>query len=154
MKTTQAETTAAASHAAVQCKNKKRRKKTGPKPQVSQAVFVRVCEAFGHGLPLANALAAEGVPKSTWHATLNSNPVLSGLFLQARDLFLAKTCEFLADHADWRARTWLLERRFVDLFKKPADVEVNQTTVINQLPADLVQRARELAKQRMTKPKA
>lgn len=122
--------------------SKNSRRKPGPKPQITLEKFVRICEAFAHGLPLDIALGSEGIKLKTWESYLHLNPQFKGQWTEARYLFLAESIQKLA-RTDLK---WLLERRFSELFKKPADVEVHQTNVINGLPADFLKRAQEAAR--------
>jgi hypothetical protein len=130
------------------------KRKRGRPPEVPPQAFVNVCQAFAQGLPLEMALAAEAIPKSTWYSALKANEVYRTQYGAAKAIFLAQALTRLTEHQDPKHLEWVLERRHPDLFRRPAETEVNTNVTVNQLPADLVQRARDLAKQRMAKPKA
>lgn len=111
----------------------------------------RVSNRVGRGLTLELALAAEnkeGINLECWHKALQRHPDLSTHYAAGKGQFLDYATKRLAggETADLR---WLLERRHPDLFAKPSEqpsVHVSNHTTI-QLPEELLERARELAKE-------
>ena len=110
----------------------------------------RVAARVGRGLTLKLALAAENqltVNEETWKKALHSHPELSPHYEAGKGKFLDRATQRLSQSAELANLRWLLERRHPDLFAKPADVEVNvSNTNVIELPADIVERARALAK--------
>lgn len=104
----------------------------------------------GRGLTLELALAAENratVNRETWKKALQAHPEFSPHYEAGKGKFLDRATSRLARSRNLNDLKWLLERRHADLFAKPADVEVNvSNTNVVELPAEIVQRARELSK--------
>lgn len=103
------------------------------------------------GSTLELALASEANSKinlETWKKALSAHPQFSPLYRAAKGKFLDKSMRRLAEHADAKYLCWILERRFSEMFAKPeppsAVVNVSQQVGI---PADVIERARELAKE-------
>lgn len=112
----------------------------------------RVSRRVGRGLTLELALAAEGKAKvnlETWKKALQSHPQFSPHYEAGKGKFLDRATQRLAEKGDNADLKWLLERRHPDLFARPdqqASVRVENHTTI-QLPDELIERARELAKE-------
>lgn len=125
-----------------------RRGSPGPKPSITLDVVKRVSRRFGIGIPLVEALAAEGNDKinlETWKKALQAHPEFSPHYAAAKGKFLDTAMERLIELDQIQ---WLLERRRPDLFARPAAVavSVNNTTNIVGLPDDVLERARKLAR--------
>jgi len=113
-------------------------------------VVKRVAVRVGRGLTLKLALAAENkatINEETWKKALQAHPEFSPHYEAGKGKFLDRATQRLAASKELGNLKWLLERRFPDLFAKPdpAPVQVNNTNVF-ELPADVVERARELSK--------
>jgi hypothetical protein len=122
----------------------------GPKPSITLAVVLRVCDRVAVGSTLKLALAAECVAtinEETWKKALKAHPEFYPHYEGARGKFIEAACRRLAADEDTKYLCWLLERRHGDLFHKsdppPAVVNVSQHVGI---PADVLERAREVAK--------
>jgi len=127
--------------------------KPGPKPSITLAVVKRICEAYGRGVSLDGALAAEGNDKinlETWKKALAAHPEFSPHWQGARGKFLAKSMARLERSKNLKFLCWLLERRHSDLFSKrdskPSDVPESERERNSEIPDDVWQRARELAR--------
>lgn len=108
----------------------------------------RVSARVGRGLTLELALAAENraeVNLENWHKTLQRHPELSTQYAAGKAQFLDYATGRLAtgEAADLK---WLLERRHPDLFVKPSELPTVQVNTTVQLPEEVLERARELAK--------
>ena len=125
----------------------RKRSRPGPKPSITRAVVRRVSDRVARGLTLALALAAEGnstINVETWKKALGAHPEFSPLYEAGKGKFLERATRRLAESDQLKHLCWLLERRHPDLFRKPADVVVNNDVRV-ELPADLLERARDLA---------
>ena len=104
----------------------------------------------GRGLTLKLALAAENkltVNEETWKKALAAHPEFSPHYEAGKGKFLDWATERLAKSSELQNIRWLLERRFPELFARPAEVSVNvENNVSVAIPDDVVRRARELAK--------
>lgn len=116
-------------------------------------VVLRVCEAYGRGIPIEQALAAERNEKvniETWKKALQSNPEFSPHWAGARGKFLADSMAKLAGAKNLKFLCWILERRHSDLFAKrdgkPSDVTPDERERSTEIPEDILQRAHQLAK--------
>lgn len=134
------------------CKSKKSKGRTtpGPKPSITGEVVRRVGDRYARGVPLEEALAAEGNAKinlETWKKALAAHPEFSPRWQAAKGKFLDRATKRLAESKKLSYLCWLLERRHADLFARPApvSVSVNNTNIV-ELPAEVIERARELAK--------
>jgi hypothetical protein len=104
----------------------------------------------GRGLTLKLALSAENsatVNEETWKKALQSHPEFSPHYEAGKGKFLDWATERLSRSRENADLKWLLERRHADLFARPAEVSVsvNNTTNIQGLPDDVLERARKLA---------
>lgn len=111
----------------------------------------RVAARIGRGLTLKLALAAENkatVNEETWKKTLQSHPEFSPHYEAGKGKFLDAATLRLVRSKELSNLKWLLERRFPDLFARPAEVsvEVNNTTNISGLADDVLERARVIAR--------
>lgn len=127
--------------------------KPGPKGKITAEVAQHIAEAVGQGLTLQYACDAEEVTVDAWHKATKANPDFSSLMKVEKAKFLRQAITRLANHFDPKWLTWLLVRRHSDLFQHLPDVNQTNTVNVSQLPAEVVSRARELAKARATKPK-
>lgn len=128
-------------------KVRRRRAVPGPKPSITLDVVKRVAARYGMGVPLVDALAAEGHAKinlETWKKAMGAHPEFSPHWEAARGKFLADAMRRLVESGELENLRWLLPRRYPELFAAPAPVAVNvSNTTIVELPADIVERARE-----------
>lgn len=128
-------------------KPKPKPKPPGKVPSITLAVVRRVAARVGRGLTLELALAAEDCDQvnfENWHKTLQRHPELSTHYLAGKGQFLDRALERLAQSDELSHLRWLLERRHSDLFaKREPEVVVNNNLT---LPADVLERARQLAK--------
>lgn len=127
------------------------RRSPGPKPSITLEVVARVAERYGLGIPLGEALAAEGNPTinlETWKKALSAHPELSPPYEAAKGKFLEFAMRKLRDSDKLEHLIFLLRTRRADLFALPAPVAVSvrQTTHIASLPDDVLERARVLAR--------
>lgn len=126
------------------------RKIPGPKPSITLEVVRRVSHRVGRGLTLKLALVAENkltVNEETWKKALAAHPEFSPLYEAGKGKFLDMATQRLAKSGELQNLRWLLERRFPDLFARPAEVSVSvENNVSVELPADVVERARQISK--------
>lgn len=132
-------------------KKSPRKKIPGPKPSITLAVVKRVAARIGRGVPLEHALAAENkstINKETWKKALQAHPEFSPHYDAGKGKFLDRATQRLARSKELANLKWLLERRFPDLFARPAEVsvEVNNTTHISGLADDVLEQARIIAR--------
>lgn len=131
------------------------RKVPGPKPSITLPLVQRVAARIGRGLTLRLALAAEQndkVNEETWKKALAAHPEFSPLYEAAKGKFLDVATQRLAKSADLYNLRWLLERRHADLFARPAEVSVSvENNVAVSIPDDVIQRARQIAKEKSGK---
>ena len=130
---------------AVKRRHKKRR---GPRPSVTRAVVKRVAERIGRGLTLELALAAEAsetVNLETWKKALAAHPDLSPLYQAGKGKFLAAATLRLEQSDELANLRWLMERRYWSLFARRDPDFALEVKV--EIPADVLARARNLARQ-------
>lgn len=132
-------------------KKSSRKKIPGPKPSITLAVVKRVASRIGRGLTLKLALAAENkstINEETWKKALQSHPEFSPHYDAGKGKFLDKATQRLVRSKELANLKWLLERRFPDLFARPAEVSVsvNNTTHISGLADDVLEQARIIAR--------
>jgi hypothetical protein len=128
-------------------------RKGGRPQQITLAVVERVAKRFGHGMPLKDALALENnsqINPDSWHKALQRKPQFVHPFEAAKADFLEKALTRLSESEDLANLRWLLERRYPELFARPAQTQVNvnqtnQPTIVG-LPNDILARVREYAK--------
>jgi hypothetical protein len=126
--------------------------KCGRPQQVTLAVVKRVGKRFGQGMPLKDALALENNPQinpDSWHKAIQRSSEMSTLWDGVKADFLEKAITRLLESDDLANLRWLLERRFPELFARPAPTTVNvsqSTSTIVGLPNDVLARLREYAK--------
>lgn len=124
----------------------------GPKPSITLAVVRRVGGRYARGVPLVDALAAEGNGKinlETWKKALASHPEFSPHWHACKGKFLDRATKRLAEARKLTYLCWLLERRHADLFARPAavSVSVNNQTTIAGVPEDVLGRLRAAARE-------
>ncbi|HVX56963.1 MAG TPA: hypothetical protein VHA37_04475 [Candidatus Saccharimonadales bacterium] len=112
-------------------------------------------DRVGRGLTLALALAAENNPtvnEETWKKALQAHPEFSPHYEAGKGKFLDRAVQRLSQHDDAKFLCWLLERRHSDLFARPASVDIKVGATASAgasadagIPADVVQRSREIA---------
>lgn len=126
----------------------------GKKPAITLEVVKRVSERVGMGMPLKQALQAEGhkqINEGSWKMALKRHPEMLPHYESAKATFLDRAMRRLAEADQLKYLCWLLERRHPDLFARPAASEGSTTVNVNQtnhnvaIPADVLQRAKEIA---------
>lgn len=135
-----------------QSKVRRRATRPGPKPSITAAVVRRVAKRYGLGIPLQEALAAEGNPTinlETWKKALAAHPELSPPYDAAKGKFLEFAMVKLRDSRNLKFLCFLLRTRRPDLFAEPAAVSVNvsQQTTIAGLGEDVLERLRAAARE-------
>lgn len=122
----------------------------------------RVSARVGRGLTLALALAAENNGKindETWKKALQAHPEFSPHYEAGKGKFLDKAIKRIAAEKNTKYLCWLLERRHPDLFARHdtdvasgagTTVHVSQSVAVG-IPADVLERARELAREDQSK---
>lgn len=106
---------------------------------------------FGQGISLKDALALENnaqINPDSWQRALQRHPEFVHPYSAAKADFLAKSIQRLIESEDLANLRWLLERRYPDLFARPAPISVNvsQNTIAG-LPEEYLERARAYARQ-------
>lgn len=116
-------------------------------------VVRRVAKRYGRGVPLPEALAAEGNPKinlESWHKAIQRDDKLSTLYASARGQFLDEAVAKLAASDNLKYLCWLLERRhsadFAKRDSKPSEQGDGERQRATEIPEEILQRATELAK--------
>lgn len=120
----------------------------GPKPSITLEVVKRVSERVGRGMPLKLALATEGnakINEETWKKALKAHSNFPPIYEAAKGKFLDEAMRKLEEAEDLKYVCWLLERRHSDLFARPEPAAVVNVSQSVGIPADVIERARELA---------
>lgn len=125
-------------------------KKRGRKRHVTLAVVQRVADRIAVGLTLELACEAEGDPVinvDSFHKALERHPEFVHPYHAAKADFLEWACERLVHSHEMGNLRWFLERRYSDLFGKPADTTINvvQQQAIVGISDEVLARARELS---------
>ena len=78
---------------------------------LTEEQFDSILAALSCGVPLEAACASVRVPRSTMYDWMKADPEFRAIIDDARDAWSRAHVEYVAQAADWKARTWLLERR-------------------------------------------
>lgn len=122
----------------------------------------RVSARVGRGLTLSLSLAAENratVNEETWKKALQAHPEFSPHYDAGKGKFLDKAIRRIAAEKNTKYLCWLLERRHPDLFARhDSDVAAGSGTTVHVsqsvavgIPADVLERARDLAREDQSK---
>ncbi|HEY1788582.1 MAG TPA: hypothetical protein VGJ73_10525 [Verrucomicrobiae bacterium] len=112
-------------------------------------LFKRVSRRMARGIPLSLALAGEGMEPAAYEKHRERYPELFILQEKARREFLESAIEQLLSGERLQANVcWLLERRYPELFVRPADTNIHVTQQIIGVPDEVLQRARSYAKKK------
>jgi hypothetical protein len=111
----------------------------------------------GLGLTLKLSLAAENhekINEETWKKAIAAHPEFSPHYEAAKGKFLEGAMRRLAASEELAHLKWLLERRHSDLFGRPPEQSVCVTNNVSvELPADVLERAREYSQASTQGPK-
>jgi hypothetical protein len=83
-----------------------------PRPLgMSEAQLDGILVALGAGVPLDTACASMRVSRHSIRDWMRADPAFAELIDDAREAWSRRHVEYISEHADWKARSWLLERR-------------------------------------------
>ena len=109
----------------------KSRKGIGGRPGVyTLEVVTRIAERIGYGMPVKFATAGEKNPQineSSWENMLQTKPQFKSVVDFESCKFMERCLPSLIAEKDWKAKAWLLERRYLSFFAPPA----SQVVTIN-----------------------
>jgi hypothetical protein len=80
-------------------------------PGMTEEQLDGVLRGLAAGATLDASIAAEGFPRAEVYSWMKADPAFRQLIDDAREGWSRAHVEFIAQVADWRARSWLLERR-------------------------------------------
>jgi len=105
--------------------NTKKIKSTRKKGKYTQVLAHQICEHISNGVPLSAAARACGLSNSTIHRWKNEKSEFSEMVDQAIGVSEARLASEISRYDDWRAKAWILERRFPERWSKRQEIDMN-----------------------------
>lgn len=85
----------------------------------------QICDLIAKGVPLSAAASGSGINKSTLHRWRNEKEEFGDMVNQAIGVSEARLITEISTCEDWRAKAWILERRFPDRWSKREQIDMN-----------------------------
>ena len=85
----------------------------------------KICDHISNGVPLIAAAVASGISNTTIHRWRREKPEFNEMIEQAIGVSEARLAEAIANYDDWRAKAWILERRFPERWSKREQIDMN-----------------------------
>ena len=106
--------------------NKKDKSKTRAKNTKYTAILAhQICEHVSKGIPMRQASEALGISESTFHRWRREKKDFAEMIDQAIGVSESRLITEISTCEDWRAKAWILERRFPDRWSKRDQVDLN-----------------------------
>ena len=106
--------------------NKKDKSKSRAKNTKYTALLAhQICEHVSKGIPMRQAAQALGISEATFHRWRNEKEEFGDMVNQAIGVSEARLITELSTCEDWRAKAWILERRFPDRWSKREQIDMN-----------------------------
>ena len=103
----------------------KKIKSTRKKGKYTQVLAHQICEHVSNGVPLSAAAIACGLHNSTLHRWRNEKPEFNEMIEQAVGVSEARLVSEISKYDDWRAKAWILERKFPQRWSKRQEIDMN-----------------------------
>ena len=85
----------------------------------------QICDYVSKGIPMRQAAQSLGISESTFHRWRRDKEEFSEMIDQAIGVSEARLISEISVHEDWRAKAWILERRFPDRWSKREQIDMN-----------------------------
>ena len=85
----------------------------------------QICEHVSKGIPMRQAAQALGISESTFHRWRRDKEEFAEMIDQAIGVSEARLITDITISEDWRAKAWILERRFPDRWSKREQIDMN-----------------------------
>jgi len=85
----------------------------------------QICEHVSKGIPMRQAAQALGISESTFHRWRRDKEEFSEMIDQAIGVSESRLITEISTCEDWRAKAWILERRFPDRWSKREQIDMN-----------------------------
>ncbi len=85
----------------------------------------QICDLISKGVPLSAAASGSGINKSTLHRWRNEKEEFAEMVEQAIGVSESRLITQISTDEDWRAKAWILERRFPERWSKREKIDMN-----------------------------
>ena len=85
----------------------------------------QICDYVSKGIPMRQAAQSLGISESTFHRWRRDKEEFSEMIDQAIGVSEARLISEISVNEDWRAKAWILERRFPDRWSKREQIDMN-----------------------------
>lgn len=99
-------------------------KNTRKKGKYTQVLAHQICEHVSNGVPLSAAAIACGIVNGTLHRWRNEKPEFNEMIEQAVGVSEARLVSSISKYDDWRAKAWILERKFPERWSKREQIDM------------------------------
>jgi AraC-like DNA-binding protein len=85
----------------------------------------QICEHVSKGIPMRQAAQALGISESTFHRWRREKDDFAEMIDQAIGVSESRLITEISVNEDWRAKAWILERRFPERWSKREQIDMN-----------------------------
>ena len=85
----------------------------------------QICEHVSKGIPMRQAAQALGISESTFHRWRREKEEFAEMIDQAIGVSESRLITEISVNEDWRAKAWILERRFPERWSKREQIDMN-----------------------------
>jgi len=85
----------------------------------------QICEHVSKGIPMRQAAQALGISESTFHRWRRDKDDFAEMIDQAIGVSESRLITEISVNEDWRAKAWILERRFPERWSKREQIDMN-----------------------------
>lgn len=100
-------------------------KNTRKRGKYTKVLAHQICEHVSNGVPLSAAAIACGIHNVTLHRWRNEKPEFNEMIEQAVGVSEARLVSSISKYDDWRAKAWILERKFPERWSKREQIDMN-----------------------------
>ena len=98
---------------------------TRTRGKYSAVLAHQICDLISKGVPLSAAASGSGINKSTLHRWRNEKEDFAEMIDQAIGVSESRLITEISTNEDWRAKAWILERRFPERWSKREQIDMN-----------------------------
>lgn len=91
----------------------------------SSMIAHNICDLISKGVPLKQAAKAVNISEQTLHNWRKKKEDFAEMVEQALGVSEVRLISEISTHEDWRAKAWILERRFPERWSKREKIEMN-----------------------------
>ncbi len=85
----------------------------------------QICEHVSKGIPMRQAAQTLGISESTFHRWRREKEDFAEMIDQAIGVSESRLITEISVNEDWRAKAWILERRFPERWSKREQIDMN-----------------------------